>query len=170
MLNISLASLRQDEVRIREDVPPDHPLWEGTELALSGPVSVDLTAQELGDDVLVRGTLQTTLNASCRRCLQPVELGLDEEITLLFHEPAGDEEDEDVGGEVYELPARGDTLDLGEPLREQLLLRAPAYVVCREECRGLCPQCGTNLNQTTCECVPEEGPSPWDALKNLKFD
>ena len=55
-------------------------------------------------------------------------------------------------------------------LREQLLLRVPAYVVCREECRGLCPQCGANLNETTCACEPEQAASPWDALKKLKFD
>jgi len=46
----------------------------------------------------------------------------------------------------------------------------PQFTLCREECRGLCPQCGTNLNDGACECVPEQASSPWDALKNVEFD
>ena len=65
---------------------------------------------------------------------------------------------------------RGNEIDLREPLREQLLLHLPEYVACREECRGLCPHCGANRNETECGCVSERLPGPWDALKNVKFD
>jgi uncharacterized protein len=71
---------------------------------------------------------------------------------------------------VYPLPARGDELDLREAVREQLLLRAPRFALCREECRGLCPTCGADRNQDDCGCVPEPAVSPWDALKNVTFD
>jgi uncharacterized protein len=55
-------------------------------------------------------------------------------------------------------------------VREQLLLRLPDFVVCTEACRGICPQCGQDLNAATCDCVPEKAESPWDVLKNVKFD
>ena len=56
---------------------------------------------------------------------------------------------------------------LGPALREELILRVPDYVVCSESCRGLCPSCGVNLNETTCECVPEAESSPWSVLLPL---
>jgi uncharacterized protein len=105
---------------------------------------------------------------SCRRCLVPVESPVDEHVDLLFADPLeGDEGADD--GEVYPLP-RGDDLDLTGVVREQVVLHSPAFALCSEDCRGLCPSCGTDLNQGTCECVPQPAGGPWDALKNVKFD
>jgi uncharacterized protein len=73
-------------------------------------------------------------------------------------------------GDVYPLDLHAAELDLTEALREQLMLRVPQYVVCDEACRGLCPQCGANLNETECGCTPPEEPGPWDALKKIRFD
>ena len=166
MLKLSLAAVDRGEVRIQEQVPPDHPMFEGVGVELSRPLDVDLTARSVGDDVFVRGTLRTTVRLACRRCLSPVERDVDETVDLLFAE-AGEE---DVDGEVYPLPARGDELDLTDAVREQVLLDLPEFALCSEECRGLCPTCGANLNEGACECVPEAAPSPWDALKKLKLD
>lgn len=166
MLKLSLAAVDRGEVRIQEQVPPEHPMFEGLGVELSRPLDVDLTARSVGDDVFVRGTLRTTVRLACRRCLSPVEQDVDETVDLLFAE-AGEE---DADGEVYALPARGDELDLTEAVREQVLLDLPEFALCGEECRGLCPTCGTNLNEGACECVPEAAPSPWDALKKLKLD
>ena len=168
MLKVSLAALDRGEVYVREQVAPDDPLWNDAELALAGPLDVDLTARSVGDGVFVRGRLRTTVRHACRRCLAEVEHEVDGEVDFLF-QPLGPE-DEDAEGEVYPLPARGDELDLREAVREQLLLQAPRFALCREECRGLCPQCGTDLNTGTCDCEPPAAPGPWDALKNVKFD
>jgi uncharacterized protein len=169
MLNLSLSAVSRGEVQVREQVPPDHPMWEGTEVRLAGPLEVDLNAREVGRGVFLRGTLRGTLRVPCRRCLAETDAVLDEEVDFLFDELEGDEEDE-VGGEVYPLRTRGDELDLTEAVREQVLLRVPRYVLCRDECRGLCPKCGADLNTAPCDCVPDEGDSPWDALKKIRFD
>jgi uncharacterized protein len=118
--------------------------------------------------VLVRGTLRGAVRLDCRRCLQPVEYPVDEHVDLLFAPPAEGEDDAD-DGEVYPLP-RGDELDLTDAVREHVVLAAPEFALCREECRGLCPTCGTDLNQGACDCVPEAAPTAWDALKNVTFD
>ena len=55
-------------------------------------------------------------------------------------------------------------------VREQIYLALPMKPLHREDCKGLCPSCGTNLNESTCDCVPEAAPSSWDALKKIKFD
>ncbi len=75
------------------------------------------------------------------------------------------QDNEADNGEVYPLPERGTEVDLTAAVREQVLLQVPQFALCSEECSGLCPQCGTDLNDGACECVPERAPSPWDALK-----
>jgi len=167
MLKLNLPAVSRDEVHLREDVPPDHPMWSEMDVQLKEPLHVDLTARSVGTGVFVRGRVSGKLALACRRCLVETEWELDEPVDLLFQEL---EDEEDADGEVYPLPARGTELDLTEPIREHVLLRAPQYALCREECRGLCPKCGTNLNEGSCDCAPEEKDSPWGALKNVKFD
>lgn len=166
---LNLAELARGEARVEGEISPTDPLWDGSDVRLLEPLRVDLRAQSVGEGVLLRGRIRTRLDRECRRCLTPVERVVDDEVTLLF-EPLGDEEEAELEGEVYPLPARGDQLDLGPPLREELIVRVPQYVVCSESCRGLCPSCGANLNETTCACEPEEKSSPWSGLRNLKFD
>ncbi len=168
MLKVNLAALDRDEVRIHEQVAADDPMWDGSGVNLVEPLEVDLTARSVGDGVLLRGRLRATVERECRRCLVGVRQPVDDTVDMLFA-PIGEDEDE-LGGEVYPLPERGQELDVTDAVREQLLLRAPQYVLCEEACRGLCPQCGTNLNEGSCDCVSEAAPSPWDALKQVKFD
>jgi uncharacterized protein len=113
--------------------------------------------------------MSTRLVLECRRCLKEVPTEVDASVDMLY-EPLERLEADELGGEVYPIPPRSGELDLGPALREQLVLQVPDFVVCDEACRGLCPQCGADLNETTCSCVPEENESPWDALRKLKFD
>jgi uncharacterized protein len=169
MLNLSLAAVAREPVRIREEVPLDDPLWEGVGFTLRAPLVLDLEARPVGEGVLVRGRFEAQVDTECRRCLEPVPLRVEDTVDLLY-EPLSGEEEQELGGEVYPLPLRGDDLDLGPALREQVLLRMPAFVVCSEVCEGLCPQCGVNRNEKTCGCVLDTSGSPWDALKDIKFD
>lgn len=168
MLKVSLTALDRGDVSVREQVAPDDEMWQDADLTLAAPLDVDLTARSVGDGVFLRGRLRTTVRLACRRCLTSVEQEIDDVVDLLF-EPLGPE-DEEAEGEVYPLPEKGDVLDLREAVREQVLLRAPQFSLCSEDCKGLCPQCGTDLNTSECNCVPEQPATPWDALKNVKFD
>lgn len=169
MPTLSLAAVSRGEVEVRDEVAPDDPLWDGTELSLQEPLRVELRAQSVGEGILVRGRISTRLVLECRRCLKEVPTEVDASVDMLY-EPLERLEADELGGEVYPIPPRSGELDLGPALREQLLLQVPDFVVCDEACRGLCPQCGADLNETTCSCVPEESESPWDALRKLKFD
>lgn len=156
-------------MRVRGEIATDDPVWAGTAVVLAAPLEVELSATSVGEGVLARGRMRTRLERECRRCLVSVPVEIDDTVDLLYEPLAGEEADE-LAGEVYPLPERGDELDLRPALREQLLLRVPDYVVCRDACRGLCPQCGVNLNETTCACVPDTGSDPWGALRKIEFD
>ncbi|MDQ3557354.1 MAG: DUF177 domain-containing protein [Gemmatimonadota bacterium] len=167
MLKLNLLGLEQCEQRLREEVPGDHALWEGLEPRLLEPLRVDLTAQYAGDGILVRGTLESAVEMECRRCLTVVRAPLEQEVGLWFQTASSVEPDDD---ESYPLPERGVELDLSEVVREQVVLAVPAFALCSEACRGLCPRCGANRNEAPCGCAPEAEPSPWDALKKITLD
>jgi uncharacterized protein len=130
---------------------------------------------ERGDDetVHVRGRLAAELGLQCGRCLDPFPLALEQELDLFYlaHRTGeGAEEEEEVelsDRDVVVAYYEGDRLDLGDVIREQLFLAAPLSRLCRPDCRGLCPTCGANRNQTACACPPvvEESLSPFAVLK-----
>jgi uncharacterized protein len=170
MLKADLGLLgREHRVRIEEELAPDHPLWDGTGLQFAGPVSLRLELQEaVGGDVVARGTLRGTVELSCRRCTRPVRHELDEELTLLFRPGLTPVEAE--AAEIYPLAAKAREVDLTTALREHAVLAVPEYVNCSETCRGFCPQCGTNLNESSCACANEGEDPRWAALRRLRSE
>ena len=168
MLIVDLGRLeREGRVRVRKDIEPDDPIWSDLEFRFSEPVRVDLEAQQVLRDVLVQGTVKTTVYHECRRCLEPVSVPIAEDVSMFFQ--AGVPEEQAEAEEVYALPERGD-LDLSQAVREQVALAVPRFVLCREDCRGLCPTCGTNLNESSCDCVVEEIDDRWAALRRINFE
>ena len=169
MLKLSLAAVDRGEARVREQVPPEHPMFEGMRVELGAPLEVDLAATSVGEGVFVRGTLRTTVRLACRRCLSPVEQPVDASVDFLFVERTREDEAEQ-DEEVYYLPERGDELDLTQAVREQLLLDVPGFALCGEECRGLCPQCGANLNEDPAHAHEREPDARWAKLSEIKFE
>ena len=166
MLTLDLGQLeRRHQLSIDEFVPPDDPAWIGAEATLVEPLHVRLVAQLAGSDVVVRGRVEGRASMPCRRCLEDVTFDVAEEVTFLFRpglDPVAAEAEE-----AYPLPEKGRDLDLGPALREHVLLALPRFVECSETCKGLCPACGTNLNETTCDCSEVEIDPRWAALKRL---
>ncbi|HUG40974.1 MAG TPA: DUF177 domain-containing protein [Longimicrobiales bacterium] len=166
MLRLDLYRLRREgRARIDADVPPDDAFWQTLDVTATSPLSVRLDAQQAGADVVVRGVIAGTFGLACRRCLAPVAVAIEEEVGLLFRE--GEQEED---GEVLALPETGTELDLADAVREQVLLAVPRYASCREDCRGLCPHCGTSLNEATCACTVEETDERWAPLRRLMKD
>ncbi len=167
MLTIPLARLeREGALDIQAAIPPDDPIWEGTELRFSTPLIVSGQAQLLSTGgYLVKVALRGALAQECRRCLDPVETPMNEELSLLFLTPG--ETPEEGEDEVREVPREETELVLDRVIREELLLIHWPYAVCREDCRGLCPRCGINLNEDSCQCSDEELDPRWDALRAL---
>jgi uncharacterized protein len=121
------------------------------------PVELDFDIHKDKDRFRLEGTLKTELELTCSRCLEPVRMPMDTAFDLRFH-PATEmstEHDREVPDADLETSYyRDDQIDLNELLREQFFLALPMKPLCQDGCRGLCPQCGTNLNGGGCQCAP----------------
>ena len=131
---------------------------------VSGRLQVRL---EKGDEesVHVRGHLDARLKLECGRCLEPFEMDLDQDLELFFLSHVADqvEEEDEVELSDHDMVVayyRDNRLDLGEAVREQILLGLPLKGLCRQDCQGLCPHCGVNRNATACACTIEEAEDP----------
>ena len=122
-------------------------------------------------DLRLRGRLSVGLELPCARCLDPVQQEVEREFELLYRPlgvDAGRDEISVTDAEAEIGYYQGDGILLEDALREQVLLALPLKVTCRADCRGLCPQCGKNLNQEQCSCsAPVEDPR-WAALKDIR--
>jgi uncharacterized protein len=170
MLKADLGLLvREQRVRVDADLPPDHPVWAGTGLEFAGPVAVRLELQQTaGGDVVARGRIRGEAALLCRRCTRPVRRDVDEELVLLFRRGVSPVEAE--AAELYPLPERGTELELTVAVREHVVLSVPQYVECSETCRGFCPRCGTNLNESACSCTVADEDPRWAALRRLRSE
>jgi uncharacterized protein len=126
-------------------------------------VSFDGTVDWIdGGRVVVSGSASVPWIAECRRCLNEASGIVVADVREIF-EPNATE------GETYEL--NGDVVDLEPMLREVIVLEFPmAPVVCRDDCKGLCPECGVNRNEVDCDCDTEVKDLRWAALEDIKFE
>lgn len=143
------------------------------EYRVVAPVELSMDVEKAGGDTFrVVGRASTRLGLECGRCLEPFQIPVDASFDLQYvpqAENAGEDEreigEEDLATAYY----REGTLDLRELLREQFQLALPMKPLCRDDCRGLCPHCGANLNRTSCDCTAAwEDPrlTPLKALLN----
>ena len=127
-------------------------LDDAPDVRFTKEVQYDLHAQLQGQAVLVVGKLSTPATLQCGRCLrtfdQPLRVG-----QFVFHQ--------ELQGE--------DFVDLTPQMREDIILELPQRALCDEECKGLCPSCGVDLNKKTCQCEVAHGDLRWQGLENLKL-
>jgi uncharacterized protein len=176
---ISLPVLEQKEINFREEYPPET-VDLGPDVRQTGLLQAHGRATLIEErhghkgviqDIRVVGDLGTTVEMDCARCLEPVAREVKRSYELLYRPQgidAGREEISVTDAEAEIGYYRGEGIELKDILREQILLGLPMKVVCREDCKGLCPQCGQNLNQGECNCPQPVGDPRWQALKGLK--
>ncbi len=136
---------------------------EGQEARLARVAGV-LMVDNLDTRFLVNGTLQAECRAACGRCLEPFDLKWDVPVEFMVLRDMYTDEGE---GDTLVIQQMRGEVDLHDALRESLLLAWPLSLVCRDDCRGICPSCGADLNRTSCECDTEEVDPRWAALDNI---
>ncbi len=140
------------------------------EYRVSGPIRVTLSYYRAGTDLFFQGRLAALTEADCARCAEEFTAANERRFRfILVPKAVGDDgrntlRTEDLEFSVY----GGEEIDLAPLIREQLLLALPTRPLCREECRGLCPLCGANLNNARCDCRPETFDPRLAVLRSLK--
>jgi DUF177 domain-containing protein len=143
----------------------------------AGTGHADLELHIEGAHAFATGTFKGHLHVACSRCVGDVQLDLDEKLHVTFMPPAEMPADDETAGEdgaevatedLDLFPFDGDKIDLEPLFREQFVLAVPYSPLCREDCKGLCPQCGIDLNSGTCTCEKPIDPR-LAALKGLKL-
>jgi uncharacterized protein len=137
---------------------------------LSAPATVNGKIRLAGNEVFVNGHVDARAEVECDRCLKPVELPVNADFELEYI--TGSEYESSAVAELTEAEMSvavfdGEALDVDEIVKEQILLAVPTRMLCREDCKGICPQCGTDRNTGECNCETKEIDPRWAALKDL---
>jgi len=151
---LDLTQIRQPETEISRRYEPAAFEGRSTQFRVVAPVALRFTVHKDKDRFRLVGTVSTVLELTCSRCVEPFPLPIDARFDVRYlpqSENAGDErevEEDDLSDAFY----RDETIDLGQLMEEQFYLALPMKPLCREDCKGLCPSCGVNLNVETCDC------------------
>jgi len=106
--------------------------------------------ERAGDGYLLRGTLRGQLTVPCARCLEPAPVPVEAPVAVTFIEHLGQGEVEEEQDDVVMF--QHGVIDVGRPIRDEILLAVPMTPTCRPDCAGICPTCGSNRNLTPCDC------------------
>ncbi len=171
---IDLKSVQDAPRHFDFALQPDwwHPEGEDDQvLGMDGPLDVRITIYRAGTKHILEGRLSGTLRVRCDRCLEPCRHDLSKEFRLFLAPPPATAESEiELEQEDLSLDfVVSDEVDLEEIVREQIYFSLPMKVLCKENCLGLCPSCGANLNLEKCGCPKGEGHPEFSKLKSLKF-
>ena len=137
-----------------------------------GPLRVELDVHRTFDNFTLNGRIRCCIKGECCRCLNEVEQPLEVDLKLLFQrKQATDEELEAMAEEVeVEIISPGtQEVDLADRVHDAIVIELPVRVYCKEDCKGLCPSCGHDLNEGTCSCGDKEADPRWAALKGIEF-
>jgi uncharacterized protein len=137
-------------------------------LGLVGPIHVRVKVSKAADKFLVQGTIRGGIRIRCDRCLEPFHKKVESQfhVYLVVPREGSDQEEIELLDEDMEVDfVKGDAVDLSDVIREQIYLSLPMRSVCKENCRGLCPVCGANLNETSCPCGKAESPPAFSKLR-----
>jgi uncharacterized protein len=151
MLRVDIRDLQRGPVRTDGRLDSDDPAFKGLDLGLTGPVSVDGQLQATGNgEYLWRGRVHGVVRGECRRCLTEVLDEVDIEVAAAVFSTDPDAADDP---DFYPLAERANSVDVTDVVREELALAAQTdRLLCREDCAGLCPKCGADLNAGPCAC------------------
>ena len=156
MLSFDIRSLTEHAVAVDDTLSADDPVWEEGDPKPIAPLRVWGRLSSAGPGRFYwHGSIAGDVALECSRCLGNAGAHVSDEAHLIFAE-AGTEGVED-DPDVFLLDDRSPDLDLRPAIREQWLLNVPGYALCQDDCKGLCPTCGAELNLGACECSTSAG-------------
>lgn len=177
-MKILIDKVKRMQVDLSEEQPAAHyrslsEMEKAGECSFTAPVRAQVSAVWEYDHVRATGSVESAVRLSCSRCLAEYELPISSEFTIFYTESKGEELDEEVELSDVELISAtysGEEIDMDFEIAEQVMLEVPYKPLCGESCRGLCSQCGADLNAGECGCDRGEINLKMAALKKIKIE
>jgi uncharacterized protein len=172
-MRIELDRLPETGDRFAHRYEPEELLLDEEHARLTEPPEVEGRVRRSGHEVRLKGRITARAEVDCDRCLKAVPVPVETEFDVTYvpeedyrASEAAELQEEDLGLSVFD----GETIDVDELVREQLLLALPTRALCAEECKGLCPVCGADRNSAACDCATKEVDPRWAGLKAMMND
>jgi uncharacterized protein len=172
-MRLDLSRVRSPHEHIDRRYAPEAFAADADTFVVVEPVVLSLDVHKADAQYRLAGGVTTTLEASCSRCLETFRIPVDASFDLRYFPQssnAGDGEREIEEDDLSTAYYQDDEIDLGQLMREQFYLAMPMKPLCRDDCAGLCPVCGINLNKGGCSCTRQWEDPRFAALKALKKD
>jgi uncharacterized protein len=175
-LKIRVDEIKDKEIKLVAEEPfTDFPalvaLSTAGECEFLAPITTELVVLREFDHIRVNGQVETTVHLSCSRCLAEFDTNVKSVFALYYSKTSGlplGEEQELTENDLVSASYEGDYIDFTAEIAEQVLMEIPFKPLCKEDCSGLCSNCGADLNTVTCSCGQTETNLKFAALKNFK--
>ncbi|MEO8168524.1 MAG: DUF177 domain-containing protein [bacterium] len=163
-MKIQIGGLSDGIHRYRFEVPTS---LLGLSEQFVNDVVTDVTLDKSSNQILLKASIQATAHCECDRCVSVFDAKLTPSYSMVYVT-----EGDDTAGldstEVQVIPNGLHIIDITEDVRQTTVLSIPLKLLCKETCRGLCSECGQNLNEGTCACSEAASDSRWEGLRKLQ--
>jgi uncharacterized protein len=173
MLALNLSRIRTAHERFDRLYQPNQLGQDHEAFTVTSPVTLGFDISKDKDQYRLIGRVQASLELPCSRCLEPFTWPVEAEFDLRYQphsQNSGEGEREVEEDDLTTAFYRNDEIDLGQLMQEQFYLSLPMKPLCQDDCKGLCPTCGTNWNRGTCGCTNQWEDPRLAALRNLQAD
>lgn len=169
-MRIELENAEEPGGRFSETYEAADLAFDESELRLTEPVRVTGQTRRKSGQLEITGELQTRVSIPCGRCLKEVELPINVEFAERFAGTVSwrNEEQHELSREDLDLGLVDEAIELDDLVKEEILLAVPGHVLCNEECKGICPNCGEDRNLTDCGCEARQVDGRWEKLRDLR--
>lgn len=171
-MRIRFDAARSEPVSWKESIEVSAGELEGLDLLAIGPIDCSGSVTFSDPDFVLHGGLSYEQTVACNRCLKPVGVPTEAELDLMLVERArprgGEVETELSESDLGVVEVLGESFETRPLVLEQVALNVPMKPLCREDCRGLCPVCGIDRNEASCDCEPRTTDPRWAGLAALK--
>lgn len=169
---VDLSRLEGGRLSARFEIDRENRVLDGFEAEVREPVILDVELlSPSGGTYVLTGRLSGTTVAPCRRCLSPTTIPFDVPFRVIYQDPGRDAKRSEESGDhdIVWLDRGAMRIELDDQVRDRLFLETERFPLCRPECKGVCPHCGQNFNEGSCDCALETADSRWKALEGLQF-
>ena len=170
-MRIELENLENGKGTFAHTYQPEELDLGDERVTLNQPVQVSGSVRRSGTEIIVSGRLSSQVNVECDRCLKRIDLPVSNDFKVDYVTEQDYESSRAAELSTDELDVSvfdGESINVDELVKEQILLSAPDRALCRDDCKGICSNCGADLNTGACNCQESEIDPRWEALKKFK--